>query len=93
MKHRNCLVSPLLTHTATKSDYLVAGVLEAWVLVSGFLAALVTLMLTGQEDLEIAEHKPTLLGMGILYFGGLAVYEVIRGFAIAEKEEQANSIE
>jgi len=35
MKHRNCLVSPLLTHTATKSDYLVAGVLEAWVLVSG----------------------------------------------------------
>lgn len=64
-----------------------------WVLVSGFLAALVTLMLTGQEDLEIADHKPTLLGMGILYFGGSAVYEVIRGFAIAEKEEQANSIE
>ena len=52
-----------------------------WAIISAFLAALVGSILGVKEDDLLTNHLPTLLGWGLLYFGGVAFSTLLFGFA------------
>lgn len=56
-----------------------------WAIVSAFLAALVGSILGVKEDDLLTNHLPTLLGWGLLYFGGVAISTLLFNF-VAQAE-------
>ncbi len=51
-----------------------------WAMISAFLAALVGTILGVKNENALTEHLPTLLGWGLLYFGGVAISSVFFWF-------------
>jgi hypothetical protein len=53
-----------------------------WALVSGFLVALVASMAGVPEDALLEDHVPSLFAWGLLYFGGTALFRLVRLLAV-----------
>ncbi len=51
-----------------------------WAMISAFIAALVGTILGVKNENALTEHLPTLLGWGLLYFGGVAISSVFFWF-------------
>lgn len=86
--HDDVGVGIIRSSSSARTQRTEAVVRVIWAMASAFLVALTAMMLGVEKGDLFGEHLPSLLGWGLVYFGGVAVGALLVAVVAAQSGEE-----